>query len=72
MILIILTLICLAIAICLLRKAIRDADESPEITAMYDEYYFKSLDEYSPDAVLGERVDKLLKIMNLRNKIKKL
>jgi len=72
MIIKILTLIFLAIVIYLLRKAIRDADESPEITAMYDEMYFKSLDEYSPDAVLRGRVDELLKIMNLKNKIKKL
>jgi hypothetical protein len=52
-------------AVLILRQAIRDADEGPEITAMYDNQY----GEYD-DAFISHKVDDNFKFVSLRKQLK--
>lgn len=66
-IIILITVISLVSAILVLRQAIRDADESPEITRMYDKKY----SEYD-DAFISKKIDDNFKSLSLRKKLRKI
>lgn len=72
MIVIIISIVFLIAVVFILRQAIRDADESPEITRAYDKIYFNGLEEHSSDAPLSGEIDKHLKSLSLRKKLRKI